>query len=126
MSAPSQPHVVSLPPRAETLLAAELATFERELPRLLAEGEEGRWALVHGDTVASVWDTCPDAVQAGDERFGLVPFLVQQVVAEPIALRITRLFVPAKEVRLADLLHAAQSTTDFWDNPVDDEDWNDA
>ena len=25
-----------------------------------------------------------------------------------------------------DLLAAAASSTDFWDNPVDDEDWNDA
>lgn len=24
-----------------------------------------------------------------------------------------------------DLLHAAQSSLDFWDNPYDDEDWND-
>ncbi|MCB0174121.1 MAG: hypothetical protein KDJ97_26640 [Anaerolineae bacterium] len=26
----------------------------------------------------------------------------------------------------ADLLQAAQSSLDFWDNPFDDEDWNDA
>lgn len=25
----------------------------------------------------------------------------------------------------ADLLEAAQSSLDFWDNPFDDEDWND-
>lgn len=25
-----------------------------------------------------------------------------------------------------DLLEAAQSSLDFWDNPFDDEDWNDA
>lgn len=25
-----------------------------------------------------------------------------------------------------DLLEAAQSSIDFWDNPFDDEDWNDA
>ena len=25
-----------------------------------------------------------------------------------------------------DLLSAAQSSIDFWDNPYDDEDWNDA
>jgi hypothetical protein len=26
----------------------------------------------------------------------------------------------------ADLLQAAQSNLDFWDNPYDDEDWNEA
>lgn len=27
---------------------------------------------------------------------------------------------------LADLVTAAQSSLDFWDNPLDDEDWNSA
>jgi hypothetical protein len=27
---------------------------------------------------------------------------------------------------LNDLIGAAQSSTDFWDNPCDDEDWNNA
>ena len=26
----------------------------------------------------------------------------------------------------SDLLHASESSTDFWDNPYDDEDWNNA
>ncbi len=25
-----------------------------------------------------------------------------------------------------DLVHASVTSTDFWDNPLDDEDWNDA
>jgi hypothetical protein len=27
---------------------------------------------------------------------------------------------------LSDLVQAAQTSTGFWDNPLDDEDWNDA
>jgi hypothetical protein len=27
---------------------------------------------------------------------------------------------------LSGLVHAAVSSTDFWDNPIDDEDWNNA
>ena len=30
------------------------------------------------------------------------------------------------EDTLADLTGASQSSTDFWDNPYDDEDWNNA
>lgn len=26
----------------------------------------------------------------------------------------------------ADLLYASQTSLDFWDNPIDDEDWNNA
>ncbi len=77
---------VSQPPRAQDLLATELATYERELSRLLAEGEEGRWVLVQGPSEMSTWDTFADAVQAGYGRFGQTPFLVQQILTEqPVA-----------------------------------------
>lgn len=84
----TQNPTVAVPPRADQLLATELATFQRELPRLLAEGEENRWALIQGGTAAGVWDTFADAVQAGDERFGLTPFLVEQVLIERRAARV--------------------------------------
>jgi hypothetical protein len=57
----------------------ELATYRRELARLLLGGEVGRFALIHGDEVVSVWDTRRDAVQAGHDKFGTAPFLVQQI-----------------------------------------------
>lgn len=78
------------PPTAADLLAVELATFQSELSRLLVEGEEGRWALIRGPQVAGIWDTFADAVQAGDERFGLTPFLVQRILVEERPARITR------------------------------------
>jgi hypothetical protein len=56
------------------------------LPRLLAEGEEGRWVLLKGSEVISTWDTFNDAIQVGYNRFGEAPFLVQQVIPEqPLA-----------------------------------------
>jgi hypothetical protein len=80
MSTPtSQSHP---PARAEELLAVEIATFERELPRLLTEGEAGRWAVVKGNEVVSVWDTVNDALQAAHERLGLEPFLLREVREE--------------------------------------------
>jgi hypothetical protein len=60
-------------------LKQELSTFLRELPRLLAEGNEGRFALVKGNEVVSVWDTSDDAYQAGCERYGMGPFLAQPI-----------------------------------------------
>jgi hypothetical protein len=32
----------------------------------------------------------------------------------------------SEEEAFDDLVHAAGSSTDFWDNPLDDEDWNNA
>jgi hypothetical protein len=62
------------------VLDQELVTFQRELPRLLRE-QPGRYALVQGDTVDSIWDTEDAAVEAGDDRFGLKPFLVKKIQA---------------------------------------------
>jgi hypothetical protein len=60
-------------------LAREWKTFKREVGRLVAEGHAGRFAIVKGDQVVSVWDTPRDAEQGGRERFGQESFLVQEV-----------------------------------------------
>lgn len=60
-------------------LRTEMETYYRALPRLLEEGEEGRYAVVKGDTVCSVWDTFRDARQRGVELFGMEQFMVQVV-----------------------------------------------
>jgi hypothetical protein len=49
------------------------------LPRLLADGHEGQFVLIHGDTVDSLWATENEAYEAGCRRFGLDPFLVMKV-----------------------------------------------
>lgn len=60
-------------------LVAEVATYFRELPRLLAEGEAGRFVLIKGDKVVGVWDTFDDAYQAGVLLYGFGPFLAQPI-----------------------------------------------
>lgn len=60
-------------------LAAEVATYYRELPRLLAEGQAGRYALVKDGAVVSTWDTPDDAYQAGVAQYGFGPFLAQPI-----------------------------------------------
>ena len=72
---------VPIPCRGQGLAALkrEVATFRRELPRLLAEGEAHRFAVLQGDEVVSIWDTQQDALQAARQRFGLTPFAVVQI-----------------------------------------------
>jgi hypothetical protein len=43
------------------------------------EGNQGRYALVHGDEVDSVWGTADAALSAGYDKFGLEPFLVKEI-----------------------------------------------
>ncbi|MEX2140209.1 MAG: hypothetical protein WD894_13170 [Pirellulales bacterium] len=37
-----------------------------------------------------------------------------------------RVLIVAEDEELRDLMRAAESSIDFWDNPLDDEDWNNA
>lgn len=61
-------------------LEQEIETFRRALPALLADPTmRGKFALVHGDTVAAVLTSQDAALEAGYEKFGLSPFLVKEV-----------------------------------------------
>ena len=52
----------------------EMRTFRRELPRLLAEGNEGKWAMIKGDEIIGVYDTIEDADRVGVvDRYILAP-----------------------------------------------------
>jgi hypothetical protein len=59
------------------VLEKELATYKRELPKLLTN--IGKFALIHGDEVSGVWETYLDALQEGCRLFGLEPFLIKEI-----------------------------------------------
>lgn len=42
----------------------------------------------------------------------------------PSGERVTIIVIPECPEQFPDLLAAASSSLDFWDNPLDDEDWN--
>jgi hypothetical protein len=61
-------------------IATDLNAFLREVPRLVDEGEEGRYALIDGGIFLSTWDTYSNALQAGYEKFGAGGlFIVQKI-----------------------------------------------
>lgn len=55
----------------------ELTTYRERLPELVQH--EGKYVLIHGDSVADVFDTYQDALRQGYKQFGLEPFLVKQI-----------------------------------------------
>ncbi len=69
-------------------LEKELATYQRNLATLLEKA--GKYVLIHGDDVASFWETYQDAIQEGYRLFGLEPFLVKQIQAVEVVHIITR------------------------------------
>ncbi len=60
-------------------LRAEFETYYRELPQLIEDGQDGRYAIIKGAEFGGTWDTYRDALQYGYDRFGTGPFLAQQV-----------------------------------------------
>ena len=79
-------HYTQIPdPPSDNVLAQEWMTYRREMPRLLAEGQEGRFVLIKGDTLHGIWDKFWDAVAAGRKLYGRGPFMVHEILEwEPI------------------------------------------
>ncbi len=72
-------------------LEQELRTFQNELPDLLQDVDKrGKYALVHKDTVDSVWPTVDDALAAGYDRFGIEPFMVKEITEHEKPQRFSR------------------------------------
>jgi len=61
------------------MLEKELETYERNRAQLVGKAK-GKYALVKESEIVSVFDSESDAIRAGYERFGNVPFLVKQIV----------------------------------------------
>lgn len=79
-----------------TQLATELATFHRVLPDLLADPEKnGKYVLIHGDTVAGVFPSVKEAIETGYSMFGYVSFLAKQIVEREEPLYFPRMLYRA-------------------------------
>lgn len=66
-------------PVDQSVLATELATYAAHKNELLANAR-GKYALVRGEEVVGTFDTEGDALNAGYQKFGNVPFLVKEIV----------------------------------------------
>lgn len=61
------------------LLDSELKTYEQNRDHLLGTAE-GKFVLIRNNQVIGVYDSKMDAIAAGYQQFGNVPFLVKQIV----------------------------------------------
>lgn len=61
------------------VLDNELQTYEAHKEQLVG-ASEGKFVLIRETEIVGVYDSQPDALREGFERFGNVPFLVKQVV----------------------------------------------
>ena len=61
------------------ILGAEIKTYEQQRDNLLGTSE-GKFVLIRGSQVVGIFDSKMDAIAAGYQQFGNVPFLVKQIV----------------------------------------------
>lgn len=86
---PREPATIPCTELAEPLpgspIAREWDYYRREVVRLLAEGNEGKWILIKGDQIVGIWNTQEEADTVRIERFLLQPVLMKQILSrEPI------------------------------------------
>jgi hypothetical protein len=75
-----------LPPaNPDSPLAAEWETYRREVGRLLAEGQEGKYALIKGDEIIGIYETWDEARRVGLEKYLLQGHMVRPILSrEPV------------------------------------------
>ncbi len=68
-------------------LFVEWNTYRREVGRLLAEGEQGRFVLIKGERIVGRYPTEREALGSGYRMFPCQAFLVHQVLEREPLLR---------------------------------------
>jgi hypothetical protein len=80
LSQPTAIHYTELPEAAVgDRGGVEWNHYRKEASRLLAEGQEGRWALVKGAEIIGIWDTEKEADACRVQRFLTDDVLIQQI-----------------------------------------------
>lgn len=69
-------------------LEKELETYRKNLPELKAH--EGKFVLIHGETIVDFFSSYDDALKEGYKQFQLAPFLVKQISAVEPVFYVTR------------------------------------
>ena len=90
-------HYTELPEASpDSALYQAWNTYRREVGRLLAEGQEGKYVLIKDDAVVGLFDTWDAAREAGLQHYLLSPFLVHQVQTREPVLRLRGYNLPCR------------------------------
>ena len=87
-------HYTELPPaELDSPLFQEWTLYRREVGRLLAEGQEGRFVLIKGEEIIGIWDTEEEAQAVAHQKYLMQPCLIHQILTREPLLRVsTRLW----------------------------------
>jgi len=60
-------------------LQKEIETYNRELPKLLDQQQQGKFVVISGNDVVGIYESYADALKVAYDKKGLVPFLVKKI-----------------------------------------------
>ena len=86
--------LTDFPPESPIYL--EWKTYRRELPGLLSQGQEGKFALIKGAKIVGIFETWDEGLRVGRERYLLQPFLVQPIREREPLLRLRGYSLPCR------------------------------
>jgi hypothetical protein len=86
-------HYTELPaPQPDSQLFQEWNFYRREVERLLAEGQEGRFLLIKGENIIGIWDTEEEAEAVALQNYLMQPCLIHQVRSREPLVRMSARF----------------------------------
>jgi hypothetical protein len=81
-------HHTELPgARPDSPLFQEWTFYRREVGRLLAAGQAGRWLLIKGEEIIGIWDTHDEARAVALQKYLMQPCLIHQILERERVLR---------------------------------------
>jgi hypothetical protein len=84
-------HYTDLPEtRSGGRSAVDWDFYRGEVGRLLAEGHEGRWVLIHQGKFIGIWDTQEEALRVRVDQFLLEQVLIKQILSREPVIRVKR------------------------------------
>lgn len=72
------------------MLEKELETFNLKKAELILQHRNGGFVVIKDEEILGVWQSRMDALKAGIDKFGNVPFLVKNITESDIAVNFTR------------------------------------
>ena len=84
------------PPPPDEPVDPEYEVYRREVGRLLAEGHEGKFALIKGDQIVGLYESWESAQAEGLKRWLMEGFCIKQLLTWEPVLRIRGYEAPWK------------------------------
>ena len=89
---PTIPYTQLPAAQPDSPLYQEWNVYRREVTRLLAEGQEGRFLLIKGEDIIGIWDTPEQAKAVALQKYLMQPCLIQQIRRREPVVRMSARF----------------------------------